>query len=155
MQATELLQDQIEIGIQKLDHAPDELPAYKTTGSAGMDLCLAADDIVLNPGERVLAPTGFCIAIPHGFEGQVRMRSSVALNRGIILPNAPGTIDSDYRGELKVLVMNASQETTKIARGERFAQLIISPVSTCIWKVVSTLSESSRGAGGFGSTGTH
>lgn len=118
-----------------------------------MDLILAAEDVSLKPGERALLPTGFCIAIPRGFEGQVRMRSGTALKTGLFLPNAPGTIDSDYRGELKVLVMNGGAEPVTIRSGERFAQLVVAPVARGIWKVVTELPDSGRGAGGFGSTG--
>lgn len=145
----------IEIQITRLPHAPEELPEYKSVGAVGMDLRLASDDVILKPGERMLLPTGFAIAIPEGFEGQVRMRSSFALKTGLFMPNAPGTIDPDYRGELKVLVMNASPENVTIQAHERFAQLLITPVARCEWRVVEALPESARREGGFGSTGTH
>ena len=145
--------NQVFAEIRRLPHAPADLPAYLTDGAVGMDLRLAGQDIQLEPGERVLLPTGFCVAIPSGYEGQVRARSSFALRTGIILPNAPGTIDPDYRGELKVLVMNATQKTVLIPAGERFAQLVLSPVARCKWVEVEELTPSSRGENGFGSTG--
>jgi dUTP pyrophosphatase len=143
----------IEVKILRLPHAPAQLPAYQTAGSAGMDLHLAGDDITLNPGARALLPTGFCVAIPHGFEAQVRMRSGTALRLGLFLPNAPGTIDSDYRGELKVLVMNGSDQPVTVRTGERFAQLVFAPVAVAVWHEVTELPDSARGSGGFGSTG--
>jgi dUTP pyrophosphatase len=144
----------VEIEIVRLPHAPEELPDYHSSGAVGMDLRLAAPDVTLLPGQRELLPTGFSIAIPEGFEAQVRMRSSVALRTGLILPNSPGTIDPDYRGELKVLLMNAGCDPATIQSGDRFAQLVISPVVRCEWKLVETLPASSRAAGGFGSTGS-
>ena len=143
----------VRVEIQKLPHAPAELPSYATESSAGMDLSLAGDDIVVNPGQRTLLPTGYCIAIPPGYEGQVRMRSGAALKTGLILPNAPGTIDADYRGELKILVMNVSPQPVRVASGERIAQLVISPVARCEWEEVQQLALSARGQNGFGSTG--
>jgi dUTP pyrophosphatase len=145
----------VDLQIKRLPHAPAELPSYQTDGSAGMDLRLAGDDLMVAPGARVLAPTGFCIAIPAGYEGQIRLRSGFALKTGFLLANAPGTIDSDYRGELKVLVMNTSLEPARIASGERFAQLVIAPVVRCQWTEVDDLSQSPRGAGGFGSSGQY
>lgn len=118
-----------------------------------MDLCLAGPDVVLQSGERALLPTGFSIAIPLGYEGQIRARSGFALRSGVILPNAPGTIDPDYRGELKVLVMNVTSMPVSIPAGERFAQLVISPVVRCKWMEVEELSATPRGKNGFGSTG--
>lgn len=141
------------VEILRLDHAPVELPAYQTEGAAGMDLCLAGEDVTISPGERVALPTGFCVAIPTGYEGQVRLRSGLAMQTGLILPNAPGTIDADYRGEIKVLVMNVSREPVRVKRGERIAQLVIAPVSRCVWREVATLPASERDCGGFGSTG--
>lgn len=141
------------VPIAKLEHAPNDLPGYASEGAAGMDLCLAGDSISLSPGERVLLPTGFQIAIPNGFEGQVRLRSGFARRSGCLMPNAPGTIDSDYRGELMVLLMNVSSSTVTIDSGERFAQLVISPVVRVDWNLVSELPRSERGSGGFGSTG--
>jgi len=143
----------VTVDIQRLPHALADLPAYQTANAAGMDLCLAADDVLLECGSRVALPTGFCVAIPVGYEGQIRLRSGFALRTGLVIPNAPGTIDADYRGEVKVIVMNAAREKVRIARGERFAQLIIAPVAHAVWNEVPTLNSSDRGAGGFGSTG--
>ena len=141
------------VQIMRLSHAPAELPAYQTDGAAGMDLCLAGDDVTILPGERAALPTGFCVAIPAGHEGQVRLRSGFAMQTGLILPNAPGTIDADYRGEIKVLVMNVLREPVRVKRGERIAQLLIAPVARCVWQEVSKLPASERNGGGFGSTG--
>lgn len=118
-----------------------------------MDLRYAGDSLTIAPGERRLLPTGFSIAIPEGFEGQIRLRSGFALRSGLLLPNAPGTVDSDYRGEVQVLVMNPGSEPVTVQHGERIAQLVISPVARCAWKETSELPPSARGAGGFGSTG--
>jgi dUTP pyrophosphatase len=145
--------ESVTIEIQRLPHAPAELPVYQTDGAAGMDLRYAGEDMVLEPGQRSLLPTGFCVAIPVGFEGQVRMRSGFALKTGVILLNAPGTIDSDYRGEVKVLALNTGREAVRVASGERIAQLIIAPVARCQWHVVAQLPDTDRGVNGFGSTG--
>jgi dUTP pyrophosphatase len=118
-----------------------------------MDLCLAGEAVSLAPRERKLLPTGFQIAIPDGYEGQVRLRSGFARRSGCFMPNAPGTIDSDYRGELLVLLMNASNDSVTIESGERFAQLVICPVERITWAETEALNSSERGAGGFGSTG--
>ena len=141
------------VPIVRLAHAPKNLPEYATLGAAGMDLCLAGEATTLAPGERKLLPTGFQIAIPDGYEGQVRLRSGFARRSGCLMPNAPGTIDSDYRGELMVLLMNVSNEPVTVESGERFAQLIISPVERLTWHETDTLNGSERGSGGFGSTG--
>jgi dUTP pyrophosphatase len=131
------------------------LPAQATSGSAGFDLAAAVEtECVLQPGERNLVPTGFAIAVPEGFEAQIRPRSGLALRNGIVLPNAPGTIDSDYRGELKVIVMNAGSEAFTIKRGDRIAQLVVAPVVRAAWQEVDSLDETERGAGGFGHTGS-
>ncbi len=133
-------------------------PAYQTEGAAGMDLCacLAPDaTVALAPGAIALVPTGLAVAIPVGFEGQVRARSGLATKHGIGLPNAPGTIDSDYRGELRVALINLSKEPFTITHGMRIAQLVISPVAHAFIVEVQNLDETSRGTGGFGSTGTH
>jgi dUTP pyrophosphatase len=131
------------------------LPTLATPGSAGFDLVAAVEsECVLQPGERLLVPTGFAIAVPRGYEAQVRPRSGLALRHGIILPNAPGTIDSDYRGELKVIVMNAGAEPFAIKRGDRIAQLVVAPVVQAQWEEVASLDDTERGAGGFGHTGT-
>jgi dUTP pyrophosphatase len=131
-----------------------ELPSYATPGASGCDLRAAvALPLTLAPGQRVLVPTGIAIAVPEGYEGQVRMRSGLALQKGLILPNAPGTIDSDYRGEIRVIVANISAEPVSIERGDRIAQLIIAPVERATLTKVDTLPNSGRGSGGFGSTG--
>jgi dUTP pyrophosphatase len=125
-----------------------------TADAAGMDLLADVDaDVVLAPGERRLLPTGLAVAIPSGFEGQVRPRSGLALRDGVTLLNAPGTIDADYRGEVQVLLVNLGQAPVRIRRGDRVAQLVIAPVSRAGWREVDALPETARGAGGFGSTG--
>ncbi len=130
------------------------MPAYATAGSVGCDLRAAIDGaLVLPPGGRALVPTGIAIAVPEGYEGQVRMRSGLALQKGLILPNAPGTIDSDYRGEIRVIVANISGEPVSIERGDRIAQLVIAPIARATLTKVDTLPSSGRGSGGFGSTG--
>jgi dUTP pyrophosphatase len=146
-------QDSIRVEITRLPHAPAGLPSYATEHAAGMDLRLAGNDVTIEPGERALLPTGFCIAVPSGFEGQVRMRSGTALRTGLLLPNAPGTIDSDYRGELKILVMNVSRQPVQLTAGDRIAQLIVSPIARCEWVETTQLELSRRGPDGFGSTG--
>jgi len=131
-----------------------ELPAYQTAGSAGLDLRAAVESpVFVKPGERVQLPTGLAMAIPLGFEGQVRARSGMAWKKGLAVINAPGTIDSDYRGEVKVLAINLSQDTVEIGRGERIAQLVIAPVVQAAILQVNELEETERGTGGFGSTG--
>jgi dUTP pyrophosphatase len=130
------------------------LPAYATQGSAGLDLRAALTaDLVLKPGERGVVPTGFKMAIPEGYEGCVRPRSGLALKQGLTLTNAPGTIDSDYRGEVKVLVINLGQEPVTLKRGDRVAQLLVSPVARAQVRQVESLTHTSRGEGGFGHTG--
>lgn len=130
------------------------LPAYQSDGAAGLDLCACLDSpIALAPGAISLIPTGLAVAIPSGFEGQVRARSGLATKHGIGLPNAPGTIDSDYRGELRVALINLSREPFEITHGMRIAQLIIAPVAHATITQVSELSATTRGTGGFGSTG--
>lgn len=130
------------------------LPRYMTPGAAGMDLQAALDaDLVLAPGERRLVPTGLAIAVPPGYEAQVRPRSGLAYRDGLTLLNAPGTIDSDYRGEVQVLVVNLGQAPVRLTRGDRVAQLVVAPVAACVWDEVATLPDTARGAGGFGSTG--
>ncbi len=130
------------------------LPAPATAGSAGADLVAALEkDLTLLPGARAAIPTGFAVEIPHGFEGQVRGRSGLALRHGLYLPNAPGTIDSDYRGEIQVILQNGGSEPVTIQRGERIAQLVIAPVAAPVFEEVPALSPTSRGPGGFGHTG--
>ncbi len=143
----------VTVQIKRLPHAPAGLPEYATLDAAGMDLRHAGEAVTIAPSERVLLPTGFSIAIPSGFEGQIRLRSGFALRTGFVLPNSPGTIDSDYRGEVKVLVMNCSGEPVTVEPGERVAQLVIAPVARCQWQEVPELAPSDRGNRGFGSTG--
>lgn len=129
------------------------LPSYATAGSAGMDIALCGEPVTIHPGERKLLPTGLALAIPQGYEAQIRPRSGLALKHGIILPNSPGTIDSDYRGELKIIVANIGDEPVTFHSGERIAQMIISKVERAepVWS--EDLPPSERGEGGFGSTG--
>ena len=132
------------------------LPAYETADAAGMDLRAAVPDdqpITLKPGERAMAPTGLTLALPAGHEAQVRPRSGLAAKHGVTCLNTPGTIDADYRGEVKVILINLGQEPFVIRRGERIAQMLIAPVTRAELTVVATLDETERGAGGFGSTG--
>ncbi len=131
---------------------PLELPRYETEGSAGLDL-RADEPVSLAPGERALVPTGLALEIPPGFEGQVRPRSGLAARHGVGLLNAPGTVDSDYRGEVKVILVNHGQQPVRFERGERVAQLVIAPVARAALEVVEALGDTGRGAGGFGSTG--
>ena len=146
---------QLPIRITRLRGAQDlPLPSQATPGSAGFDLHAAVEAaITLEPGARMRIPTGFAIAVPEGYEAQVRPRSGLALRHGIVLPNAPGTIDSDYRGEIQVIVMNAGDTTFQIERGDRIAQIVIAPVVVARWEEVADLDATDRGAGGFGSTG--
>ena len=131
-----------------------ELPKYSTSGAAGCDLRAAIEaDVVLAPGARALIPTGIAIAIPPGYEGQVRMRSGLALKHGLTLLNAPGTIDSDYRGEIRVILANLGSEPATLKRGERIAQLVFAPVARARLERVSELPATERRDGGFGSTG--
>ena len=147
----------VAVQILRLPHAEGlPLPAYETAGSAGMDLRAAVPEdqpMPLAPGARALVPTGLKIALPLGFEAQVRARSGLALKHGIICPNAPGTIDSDYRGECGVILANIGAAPFVIRRGERIAQLVIAKHERADWVEVETLDETARGAGGFGSTG--
>jgi dUTP pyrophosphatase len=145
----------VRIEITRLPEAADlPLPSRATPGSAGYDLCAAVrQDLVVAPGDRVLVPTGYCIAIPVGYEGQVRPRSGLALSHGILMPNAPGTIDSDYRGELKVILMNAGEKPYAIRRGDRIAQLVVAALPTVEFLEVDQLDATQRGDGGFGHTG--
>lgn len=147
--------DRVGVRIKRLPHSEGlPLPAYATEGAAGMDV-VAAEDVTLQPGGRHAVATGFSVAIPPGYEVQVRPRSGLALKHGVSVPNTPGTIDSDYRGELKVILINHGPEPFAIARGERIAQLVLAPVTVAAWDEVGELDETVRGAGGFGSTGGH
>jgi dUTP pyrophosphatase len=145
----------ISIAITPLAHARDlPLPSYATSGSAGMDLLAALQTpMVLKTGERALIPTGIAIALPNGYEAQVRPRSGLALKQGITTLNTPGTIDADYRGEIGVILINHGAEPVTIEGGMRIAQLVIASVVQASWQVVETLEDTERGAGGFGSTG--
>lgn len=143
----------IPVMVKRLPHFEGlELPAYATEGAAGMDV-LAAEDATLAPGGRHAVATGLALAVPPGFEIQVRPRSGLALKHGITLPNTPGTIDSDYRGELKVILINLGSESFAVRRGDRIAQLVLAPVTRASWLKVDELDETLRGEGGFGSTG--
>ena len=147
--------DPITVQVRRLDHGEGlPLPNYATAGAAGMDV-VAAESVTLAPGARHAVATGLALAIPPGFEIQVRPRSGLALKHGISVPNTPGTIDSDYRGELKVILINHSDEPFAIARGDRVAQLVLAPVVQAAWQEVADLDETARGSGGFGSTGGH
>lgn len=147
------LPDSVPVPVKRLAHFEGlELPGYATDGAAGMDV-LAAEDVTLPLGGRHAVATGMAFAIPVGFEIQVRPRSGLALKHGIGLPNAPGTIDSDYRGELKVILINLGSEPFEIRRGDRIAQLVLAPVTRATWLEVDELDETARGEGGFGSTG--
>ena len=147
----------VRVLIQKLPHGEGlDLPHYASEHAAGMDLRAAVEtELILAPGERALIPTGLAIALPEGFEAQVRPRSGLALKHGVTVLNSPGTIDADYRGEVGVILINHSQHPFPIQRGERIAQMVIAPVSRIGWQPVDTLDETARGAGGFGSSGRH
>jgi dUTP pyrophosphatase len=147
---------ELGVEIQVLSHGEGlPLPAYATEGSAGMDLRAAVDKpVVLEPGRRALVPTGLRIALPEGYEAQVRPRSGLATKLGITVINAPGTVDSDYRGEVRVGLINLSDEAHTIQRGDRIAQMVIAPVMRVAWQPVPSLDGTERGAGGFGSTGS-
>ena len=145
----------IAVRVRRLPHGEGlALPAYATAGAAGMDV-VAAEAVTLPPGGRHAVATGLALAIPEGFEIQVRPRSGLALRHGISVPNAPGTIDSDFRGELKVILVNLGTEPFAIARGDRIAQLVLAPVTRALWDEVERLGDTARGEGGFGSTGGH
>ena len=143
------------MAVQVLPHGEGlALPAYQTSGAAGMDLRAAlTGDVVLGPGERTAVPTGLCIALPPGHEGQVRPRSGLAFRHGLTVTNAPGTIDEDYRGEVKVLLVNLGDQPVTLTRGMRVAQLVVAPVLQVNVERVESLDDTARGSGGFGSTG--
>ena len=146
----------VPIRLRRLAHNADlPLPSYATQGAAGMDLVAAVGEpIVIAPGQRALIPTGLAIALPHGYELQIRPRSGLALRQGIVLPDSPGTIDEDYRGEVQVILLNAGQEDFIVERGMRIAQAVLAPVVRAEWQITDTLDDTARGTGGFGSTGT-
>jgi dUTP pyrophosphatase len=147
----------LSVGLRRLPHAEGlPLPRYETEGAAGMDLLAAIPEnaqFTLEIGKRMLIPTGLCIELPDGFEAQVRPRSGLALKHGLTVLNAPGTIDADYRGEISVLLVNLGDGVFSITRGMRIAQLVIAPVTRAKWAERTDLSETARGAGGYGSTG--
>lgn len=146
----------LAVPLQVLPHGRGlPLPSYATAGAAGLDLAAALEAaLVLPPGGRANVPTGVALALPPGWEGQVRPRSGLALKAGLTVLNSPGTIDADYRGEIRVILANLGAAPVTIARGERIAQLVIAPVGRAEWRLVEALPPSGRGAGGFGSTGT-
>jgi dUTP pyrophosphatase len=145
----------VSVEVKRLPHGAGlPLPAYATSGAAGMDV-VSAESVTIAPAARHAVATGLALAIPHGYEIQVRPRSGLALKHGITVPNTPGTIDSDYRGELKVILINHGTEPFVIARGDRVAQLVLAPVVQAAWNEVAELDATERGAGGFGSTGGH
>ena len=145
----------IAIRVRRLPHNAElPLPAYATAGAAGMDLIAAVTSpVTIEPGKRALIPTGLAVALPPGFELQIRPRSGLALRHGIVLPNSPGTIDEDYRGEVQVIVLNAGDTSFTVERGARIAQAVLAPVSRARWMETETLDGTARNEGGFGSTG--
>jgi len=145
----------VTLELKRLDHGRDlPLPAYQSELAAGLDLCAAVEaPVKLMPGQRALVPTGLAMALPAGYEAQVRPRSGLAAKHGITVLNTPGTIDADYRGEVKVILINLGETPFEIVRGERIAQMVVAPVLQADIREVDVLSETDRGAGGFGSTG--
>lgn len=147
----------LRIGLTWFDHGRGlALPRQQSAGAAGMDLCAAVPEdepLVIAPGARALVPCGFAMALPQGFEGQVRPRSGLAAKFGVTVLNTPGTIDADYRGEVKVILINLGEAPFAVARGERIAQMVVAPVMATRFEEMDTLDETERGAGGFGSTG--
>ncbi|GBQ96022.1 deoxyuridine 5'-triphosphate nucleotidohydrolase [Acetobacter nitrogenifigens DSM 23921 = NBRC 105050] len=145
----------IRVDVKRLPHAEDlPLPSYATDGAAGMDLLAAVSEpLIVPPGGRALAPTGLRIALPPGYELQLRPRSGLALKHGVTLPNSPGTIDEDYRGEIGVIILNTGSEPFTVERGMRIAQAVVAPVLRVTWNEVAELDATARGVGGFGSTG--
>ncbi len=146
----------IQVDIHKLSHAEDlPLPEYATAQSAGCDLLAAIDsEVTLNPMQHTLVPTGLSMALPKGYEAQVRPRSGLAAKHGVTVLNTPGTIDADYRGEIKVILINLGQQPITLTRGMRIAQLVVAPVTQVEWQEARQLETTARGSGGFGSTGT-
>jgi dUTP pyrophosphatase len=150
------MSDRPVIVVTRLAHAADlPLPAYATEHAAGMDLLAAIErEVVLAPGQRAIVPTGIAIALPEGFEAQIRPRSGLAAKNGVTVLNAPGTIDADYRGEVGVILVNHGQESFAVTRAMRIAQMVIARYARAQWQEAASLSDTARGAGGFGSTGT-
>ncbi len=148
--------NQVKVDVARLSHSAGlELPGYESTLAAGMDLQAAIEgEVIIAPGERALVPTGLAIALPPGFEAQVRPRSGLALKQGITVVNTPGTIDADYRGEVGVILINHGDSPFTIERGMRIAQMVVTPITQAVWNEVDKLLDSARGTGGFGSTGT-
>ena len=146
----------VSIALKRLDHGRDlPLPSYASAGAAGLDLCAAVSEpVVLAPGARVIVPTGFAMAVPQGFEAQIRPRSGLAAKHAMTVLNAPGTIDCDYRGEVGIILINLGEKPLQITRGMRIAQMVIAPVIQADFREVTDLPQTRRGSGGFGSTGT-
>ena len=145
----------VTVEVKRLPHGADlPLPRYATEHSAGLDLLAAVDsEVTIAPGDRSLVPTGLAIALPAGYEAQVRPRSGLAVEHGVTVLNSPGTVDADYRGEVAVVLANLGSEPFTVSRGMRIAQLVVAPISRLVWREVEGLPRSARGAGGFGSTG--
>jgi dUTP pyrophosphatase len=145
----------VTVSVRRLPHGRDlPLPGYETPHSAGMDLTAAVDaPVALAPGQRALVPTGIAVALPDGYEAQIRPRSGLALRHGVTLVNTPGTIDADYRGEIGIILINTGDAPFTVERGMRIAQMVVGPVTRVAWREVDALPETERGAGGFGSTG--
>ncbi|MXV35276.1 MULTISPECIES: dUTP diphosphatase [unclassified Saccharibacter] len=145
----------VHVPLKRLPHAEDlDLPSYGTAGAAGVDfLAAVTEPVIIPPGERALIPTGLCVALPSNYELQIRPRSGLALKHGLIVPNSPGTIDEDYRGEIRIIVMNAGRDAFTVERGMRIAQGVLAPVVRITWQECDSLDETARGSGGFGSTG--
>lgn len=149
------MRETVQVQIKQLEEARDlELPTAATADSAGVDLRAALKEpLSLSPGERALVPTGVAIALPSGYEAQVRPRSGLAVKKGVGVVNAPGTIDADYRGEIRVILINLGEQPVQFERGDRIAQMVVKPLPRVEWQSVQELSETARGAGGFGHTG--
>lgn len=147
----------VTVAVQRLPHAEGlDLPAYATAHSAGLDLVAAVTEpVTVSPGGRALIPTGLAIALPDGYEAQIRPRSGLALKQGLTVLNSPGTIDADYRGEVQIILANLGTEPVAITRGLRIAQMVVAPYSRVGWQEVAELDATARGTGGFGSTGLH
>lgn len=151
-----LSRSEVRVAVRRLPGTEDlPLPSYQTAGSAGMDLHAALEEpLWIRPGDIGIVPTGLTIALPDGYEAQIRPRSGLAVEHGLSLPNTPATIDSDYRGEIRVPMINLGRDSVRLERGTRIAQMIVAPVPRVIWEEVDDLPESERGSGGFGHTGS-